>query len=137
MNIINITDKINIEYNKITTLCYNDYFKPNKRDFALIIKEHLYKTLLFKMYDTTFLGKDSLFLKQEPYHTIIFRYIETSEFFEKLKKEDLDTQLRDTYANSRHYNILNNMINSDEKILTEQISTSKKPRVIFLILMVH
>jgi len=126
----NIINKINLEYNRISTICYYDYFnyfKPNKREFALIIKDNLYKTLLFKMYDINFLGEDVSFLKQELYRTIIFKYIEISEFFQALKKEDLSKSLRDTYINSRHRNILNNIVNSNIPILTEKISNSKKP----------
>jgi hypothetical protein len=134
-----IVNKVNDEYNRISTLCYNDYFNirdksyneknfnPNKRDFALIIKEHLYKTLLFKMYDTNFLGEDPSFLKQEPYNTIIFKYIENSDFFKQLKKDDLPLAIRDTYINSRYNNILNLYENSDDLI----VSSSNQPCYIF------
>lgn len=123
----NIIDKVNLEYDRISTLCYYDYFnyfKPNKREFALIIKNNPYKTLLFKIYDINFLGKDESFLKQEPYRTIIFKYIEISKFLQELKKKD-SKSLRDTFTNSRH-NIFNKIVNSDELILTENISSSKK-----------
>lgn len=128
-----ITSKIIKMYNVIGTGCYYDYFaeyfEPNRRDFALGIKNYPYKTLLFKMYNNNFKESSTFMteLNNEPYRTIIFRYIETSEFFQELKREELSTQLRDTYANSRHHNILNKIVNSDDPILTEKISDSKKP----------
>jgi len=96
----NITSKINVEYDRINKFCYYDYFAEyfelNKRDFALNIKDHPYKTLLFKIYNNNFKESSTFMteLNKEPYRTIIFRYIETSEFFQELKKEDLSTQLQ-------------------------------------------
>lgn len=123
-----IVNKVNDEYNRITTSCHLDFcdeWKANKRDFALKIKEHPYKTLLFKMYDNCY--NDISFLKQEICSTIIFKYIENSEFFKQLKKDDLPLAMRDTYVNSRYNNILNSYENSDELI----VSSSNQPCYIF------
>lgn len=130
-----IVNKVNDEYNRITNYCHIDYSDlwwdcnnksgVNKRDFALKIKEHPYKTLLFKMYDNCY--NDISFLKQEICSTIIFKYIEKSEFFKQLKKDDLPLAMRDTYINSRYNNILNSYENSDELI----VPSSKKPCYIF------
>jgi RNA ligase len=131
----NITAKINLEYDRVRDICIKDYFtyfSIDRKQFALNIKKHKFKSVLFKMYDiiySSMYSKDEWIskLNDEPYCTIIFKLIETSEFFQELKKEDLSTQLRDTYINSRHHNILNTFKNSDDLILTEHISKSKKP----------
>ena len=123
-----IVNKVNDEYNRITNSCHFDYCDEwinCKRDFALKIKEHPYKTLLFKMYDNCF--NDISLLNKEPYSTIIFKYIENSEFFKQLKKDDLPLAMRDTYVNSRYNNILNLYENSDELI----VSSSNQPCYIF------
>jgi RNA ligase len=114
------TNKINTEYDRIMNVCINDFSiydnsKPNKRDFASNIKNHPYKALMFKMYDNN----------TSMYNTMIFKYIEDSEFFKNLKKEDSETRFIDCQYNK--YSYLNDNINTDELILLKHVNDSKKP----------
>lgn len=134
----NIIDKIKAEYSKITICCLDEYkYNPNKREFALNIKKHPYKALLFKIYDETTKIDVTVYdvdMLTEPYSTIIYTYIEKSDFFTNLKTEDLSSQMRDSYLNKRHSHFLNNILNnSDEKILTQYplVNCKKQPCYIF------
>lgn len=134
-----ITNKINDEYNHIITIVKTDYLKLNcleRKMFALNIKEHPYKTLLFKIHDCfrmkllvnldEILGKDTWIVNGTSITSIVYKYIENSEFFKELKNEDLPLVMRDTYINSRYNNILNSYKNSDEFIFS-----SNQPCYIF------
>ena len=134
-----INGKFNEEYRRILESAigdYNTFYNKERKIFAKNAKLSEYSSILFKIYDLEMgCGVDIdiyKYLKDiwengiiyDTISTTILSVMQKSAFLENLKSSDLLLRCEN---NNKYSDILKLYKNSDELILAESLSTSKKP----------
>lgn len=130
-----VIEKINLEYQKIVDYCLEKFTRHNTTNpklFAINIKDCNYSSLLFKLHQWENKNSSGLYMGTgtrmesvlDENYQIIYRCIEQSDWFKQFKKsQDLSANTRDTYQNSRYFNIINTIKTSDDPIERDPLKT--------------